>query len=65
MAMQKLNVRFSDKTKDSIATVALRLGRSESDIARAALNKGIIAIESEEKLLFGKDTIHIAIDSHQ
>ena len=47
MAMQKLNVRFSDETKELLSETASDLVMSDSDIARAAINIGIKAIRNE------------------
>ncbi len=53
--MKPLNVRFSNKTKAEIKTIAEKTGLSESIVARAALNRGlsrlnsIILLESTEE----------------
>ncbi len=39
--MKPLNVRFSNKTKAEIKTIAEKTGLSESVVARAALNRGL------------------------
>lgn len=44
MAMQKLNVRFSDKTKSKISKLAQKLGVSDSDMAREAMETGLLDI---------------------
>lgn len=45
MAMQKLNVRFSDNTKENILNTATNVDLNESYIARAALNLGLKHID--------------------
>ena len=47
MAMQKLNVRFSDETKDYISNTAVSFDLFDSHVARAALNLGLKYINEE------------------
>ena len=41
MAMQKLNVRFSDEIKDEIEKMAIVYGSNDSELARAAMVVGL------------------------
>ena len=47
MAMQKLNVRFSNEVKNKLSDVSTDLCVIESDVARAALNIGLDALRDE------------------
>ena len=44
MAMQKLNVRFSDEMKDYLSNTSASYDLNDSAVARAALNIGLDAI---------------------
>lgn len=50
MAMQKLNVRFSDETKEKISKLALKLGASDSEVARDAMEEGIFHLSELHRL---------------
>ena len=54
MAMQKLNVRFSDEVKDKISSLAAELGLSDSQVARDAMKEGLFYLA--EELRFIRDT---------
>jgi predicted DNA-binding protein len=46
MAMQKLNVRFSDETKRELIFLSCNTNIPESALARAAINIGMSCIEA-------------------
>lgn len=50
MAMQKLNVRFSDETKLKISELAEKLGVSDSDLARDAMEDGLFHISESYRM---------------
>ena len=47
MAMQKLNVRFSDETKNILWDISVDLKMEQSIVARAALNIGLDILREE------------------
>lgn len=47
MAMQKLNVRFSDEVKKLLSETSNDLRMNDSDVARAALNIGLKSLRDE------------------
>ncbi len=57
MAMQKLNVRFSDEVKDKISETAIMTGVSDSEVARTAMNLGLLLIRREEIKIEGTNKI--------
>ena len=65
MAMQKLNVRFSDETKDYISSTAARYEISDSDIARAAIQIGLDSINKEAQKLDEETLIKYYILANQ
>ena len=50
--MQKLNVRFTEETKQAVSRLSQSVGRSDSSVARAALNIGltILIVESQKEV---------------
>jgi len=55
MPMQKLNVRFSDETKDYISNTGASYDINDSDIARAAMNIGLDVINKHADIMMGVD----------
>lgn len=56
--MKPLNVRFDETVFDSIIEISDRSGASKSDIARAAMQIGLITLsESTDKQVFAKINI--------
>lgn len=50
MAMQKLNVRFSDEVKKDISELAAKLGESDSEVARRAMEYGLFNLNENYRL---------------
>jgi len=47
--MQKLNVRFTDESKEVLSKLSKSVGQYESAVARAALNIGLTILIVESK----------------
>tara|TARA_R110000850_G_scaffold136353_1_gene257491 strand:- start:769 stop:975 length:207 start_codon:yes stop_codon:yes gene_type:complete len=68
MAKQKLNVRFSDETKERISNNSGCLRCTDSDLARAAMNIGLNFITNKRSLVISGasiEEIHELISDNQ
>jgi hypothetical protein len=65
MAMQKLNVRFSDETKDYISNTGASYDITDSDIARAAMNIGLSAINKHAESVANDVLINNFVSANQ